>query len=72
MEKMMMTIMMVLVMMTVLSQMTLGTTPTPPPPPPPPEEFICPIDGLVFFTYDELYAHFTTAHPTTPIDITWE
>ena len=39
---------------------------------PPVPTFECPLDGLLFYTYDELYAHFTTAHPTESIDIVWE
>ncbi len=34
-------------------------------------DYICPIDGTRFATYEELYEHFTT-HPTMPIEITWE
>lgn len=41
-------------------------------PPAPTLDYVCPIDGLRFATYDELYQHFITAHPTSPIDITWE
>ena len=66
MEKTMMTTMMVVMMMAVMSQVVQGTVPTPPV-----AEYICPIDGEAFFTYDELYQHFITAHPTTPIDIIW-
>lgn len=38
----------------------------------PQPQFTCPICGLQFFTYDELYQHFTTEHPAEPIDIIWE
>jgi len=31
----------------------------------------CPICGAQFATYDELYQHFTTEHPSEPIDIIW-
>jgi len=41
-------------------------------PPAPALNYVCPIDGLEFATYDELYQHFITAHPTEPIDITWQ
>lgn len=35
--------------------------------------YCCPIcTNVCFNTYDELYAHFTTEHPTEPIDIIWE
>jgi len=39
---------------------------------PAPTTYTCPICGVVFGTYDELYQHFITAHPSTPIDIIWE
>ena len=32
----------------------------------------CPICGARFATYDELYQHFTTEHPSEPIEIIWE
>jgi len=32
----------------------------------------CPICGERFATYDELYQHFITEHPSEPIDIIWE
>ena len=35
-------------------------------------DYVCPIDGARFATYDELYNHFTTEHPAEPIDIIWE
>ena len=34
-------------------------------------DYVCPIDGARFATYEELYEHFTT-HPTMPIAIVWE
>ena len=39
---------------------------------PPEPQFVCPIDGQRFATYDELYQHFTTEHPAEPIEIIWE
>lgn len=51
-------------MITVVAQMAQAATPQP--------QYTCPIDGLKFFTYDELYQHFTTEHPAEPIDIIWE
>lgn len=33
--------------------------------------YCCPICGECFATYDELYEHFTTQHPSEPIDIIW-
>ena len=35
-------------------------------------QFECPIDGQLFWTYDELYQHFVTEHPAEPIEIIWE
>lgn len=32
----------------------------------------CPLCTECFYTYDELYTHFVTAHPATPINIIWE
>lgn len=37
-----------------------------------PTVYTCPICGATFSTYNELYQHFTTEHPSTPIDIIWE
>ena len=53
-----------LVMVVAVSQMAGASQPTP--------QYACPIDGELFFTYDELYQHFITQHPATPIDILWE
>ena len=35
-------------------------------------DYVCPICGARFATYDELYSHFTTEHPAEPIEIIWE
>jgi len=35
-------------------------------------EYVCPICGVKFATYEELYQHFTTEHPAEPIEIRWE
>lgn len=35
-------------------------------------QYMCPICGETFFTYDELYNHFTTSHVSEPIEIIWE
>ena len=35
-------------------------------------DYVCPICGARFATYEELYSHFTTEHPAEPIDIIWE
>ncbi len=32
----------------------------------------CPIEGELFYTYEELYQHYATVHPTDPISIAWE
>lgn len=54
----------VLMALAVLSSVTQAFVPR--------QDYVCPIDGRRFGSYEELYAHFTTAHPTTPIDIIWE
>lgn len=56
----------VLIGLAALASVAGASTPTPQ------LDYVCPIDGLRFATYDELYQHFTTTHPTSPIDITWE
>jgi len=38
----------------------------------PKAEYCCPICGICFMTYDELYSHFTESHPSEPIDIIWD
>ena len=38
----------------------------------PQPQYVCPICGEKFMTYNELYQHFITAHPSEPITITWE
>lgn len=60
----MMSGMFVLVMLTVAVSMVQATIPQP--------KYQCPICGGLFFTYDELYTHFTTEHPAEPIAIIWE
>lgn len=52
------------VMIGVVAQMAQAATPQP--------QYTCPICGEKFMTYDELYQHFTTSHPTEPITIIWE
>ena len=56
-----------LVMVVAVVNMAQGMQPVPPTP-----QYACPICGEQFFTYDELYAHFTTEHPAEPIEIIWE
>ncbi len=53
-----------LIMLVAVVGIVQGMQPTP--------QYTCPICGTKFFTYDELYAHFTTEHPAEPIDIIWE
>lgn len=52
-----------MVMIGAVAQMAQAATPTP--------QYTCPICGLKFMTYDELYYHFTTEHPAEPIEIIW-
>ncbi len=35
-------------------------------------DYVCPICGTKFATYDELYQHFTIEHPAEDITIWWE
>lgn len=51
-------------MLVVFANMAQGAVPQP--------QFTCPICGVPFFTYDELYQHFISAHPAEPIEILWE
>ncbi|MBA7543048.1 hypothetical protein ES705_35374 [subsurface metagenome] len=53
-----------LVMLVAVVNMAQAAQPTP--------QYTCPICGEPFFTYDELYSHFTTEHPAEPIEIIWE
>ena len=64
-DKMMTAMVMAIVGVSVLSMVVTGMAPAPP-------TFECPLGDGVFYTYDELYEHFTTTHPTQPIDIIWE
>ncbi len=71
--KPMMGIMMAVLMIGVLSSV-VGAAPAPTPvdSPPAAQVFECPLEpGLFFDTYEELYQHFITDHPTEPIDIVW-
>jgi hypothetical protein len=56
--------MMAIVMVLVMVQFVGAATPQP--------QYTCPICGAKFMTYDELYSHFTTEHPSEPIEIIWE
>jgi len=38
----------------------------------PQPQHVCPVCGQKFMTYDQLYQHFTTAHPAEPIQIIWQ
>lgn len=53
-----------LVMIVAVVGMVQAVQPTP--------QYTCPICGAKFFTYDELYSHFTTEHPAEDIEIIWE
>ncbi len=53
-----------LVMVVAVVGMAQAMQPTP--------EYICPICGAQFFTYDELYSHFVESHPAEDITIIWE
>ena len=53
-----------LIMIVAMSQAVQAMTPT--------LQYTCPICGEKFATYDELYQHFTTEHPSEPIDLLWE
>jgi len=65
-EKSMMTGMMGIFMAVLMLQVVQQLIPAPPT-----KDYCCPICAECFYTYDELYAHFTTAHPSQPIDIIW-
>ncbi len=53
-----------LIMVVAVIGVIQGMQPTP--------QYTCPICGAPFFTYDELYAHFTDEHPAEDITIIWE
>lgn len=67
MEKGIMGMMIAVMGVMLLSQVVYGMQPQPPETP-----YQCPVCGLQFATYDELYTHFTTEHPSEPIDIIWD
>jgi hypothetical protein len=52
-----------LAMIVAVAGMAQGMVPTP--------KYTCPICGAKFNTYDQLYSHFTTEHPSEPIEIIW-
>lgn len=66
-EKSMMGMMSVVLIAVVMLTVVQGLTPTPPT-----KDYVCPICADAFYTYDELYSHFATAHPGEPIDIIWD
>ena len=37
----------------------------------PANQYVDPIDGTTWPTYQDLYNHFVSAHPTVPISILW-
>lgn len=63
-EEGMMALIMPIVVVMIMAVMIQGVIPT--------KTHCCPICGECFYTYDELYNHFITAHPAEPIDIIWE
>jgi len=64
MEKVIIGGLMAIVMVLIMTQFVQAATPQP--------QYQCPLCGEKFMTYQELYDHFTTAHPSEPIDIIWE
>ena len=66
MEKSIITMVMVVIMATIMTQVAQAAAPAPP-------TYCCPLcTDVCFYTYDELYSHFVTAHPTEDIDIIWD
>ena len=55
----------VLIMIVAMSQAVQAFQPAPP-------QYCCPICGECFYSYSELYQHFTTEHPAEEISIIWE
>lgn len=53
-----------LVLLVAVVDMAQAATPQP--------QYTCPICGGKFWTYDELYSHFTTEHEAEDITIIWE
>lgn len=65
-EKTMMAMIIVIMGMAIVSQVVQGMAPAAP-------AYCCPLcTDVCFYTYDELYTHFVTAHPTDDIDIVWD
>lgn len=64
MEKVMIGGVMAIIMMLIMVQFVQASTPQP--------QYTCPICSEKFMTYEDLYSHFTTEHPSEPIDIIWE
>lgn len=64
MEKTVMTMMIALMGVALMSLVVRGLVPT--------RDYCCPLCPECFYTYDELYSHFTTAHPAVDIEIIWE
>jgi len=65
MEKAIIGMMIAIVVAVMMAQVAQAMQPAPP-------QYSCPICGESFYTYDELYSHFTGEHPSEPIDIIWE
>lgn len=64
MEKVIIGGMIAILMVAFLAQIVQAAVPQP--------QYACPICPEKFMTYDQLYQHFTTAHPSEPINIIWE
>lgn len=66
-EKTMMAMVVAIFGFAVISQVVQAGEPAAP-------SYCCPIPicDLCFYTYDELYAHFVSAHPSEPIEIIWD
>ena len=65
-EKSIITLTMVVIMASIMTQLVQAAEPAAP-------TYCCPLEpDVCFYTYEELYAHFTTEHPAEPIDINWE
>jgi len=63
-EKWLISVTIAIVGVVMLAQVVQAIVPQP--------QYTCPICGDKFMTYDQLYQHFTTAHPAEPIEIIWE
>ena len=66
MEGQMMSLMVMVIGLSVITQVLTGIQPAAP-------TYCCPLEtDVCFSTYDELYSHFVSQHPTEDIEIIWE